>query len=323
MVGEKLESAPYLSRLMVLLSEALVLQRQRSISYLCDHSSFFFLYPAEARRPVVEAAVGSQQHRDSVRSANQAWSESFTNQVAAAAAAAPDAAGDAPTAATYPAASSMRATSSAESTTAATKEVMPADVHGSDSVIDGMTLKHPAAAEPSAPDTVGSIPRPQPPPPLSLPAVDAHGAYAPVADAVSDADGQMSTSSQPSLLAMTGSRPGTASVSGGRSSRPVSAKPAADMAAAAAAASVVTPVLHPGLAHRASLEGPAPPAAGDAAADDTDRTPHCGLLLEAAAPPLIPNRGSYASLRVRDATATGTDTGSPRPNLVPTLEVPN
>ncbi|GLC69227.1 hypothetical protein PLESTF_000804600 [Pleodorina starrii] len=95
------------------------------------------------------------------------------------------------------------------------------------------------------------------------------------------------------------------------------------MAAAAAAAAVISPVLHPGLAHRASLEGPVPPAAGDAAADDTDRTPHCGLLLEAAAPPLTPNRGSYASLRVRDATATGTDTGSPRPNLVSTLEGPN
>ncbi|GLC48010.1 hypothetical protein PLESTB_000704600 [Pleodorina starrii] len=134
----------------------------------------------------------------------------------------------------------------------------------------------------------------------------------------------MSTSSQPSRLVRTGSRPpGTASVSGGRCSTPVSAKPAADMAAAAAAAAVISPVLHPGLAHRASLEGPVPPAAGDAAADDTDRTPHCGLLLEAAAPPLTPNRGSYASLRVRDATATGTDTGSPRPNLVSTLEGPN
>ncbi|GLC40529.1 hypothetical protein PLESTM_001084300 [Pleodorina starrii] len=271
--------------------------------------------------PVVEAAVGSQQHRESVRSATRAWSESFTNQGAAVAAAAPDAAGDAPTAATNPAASSMGATSSAEATTAATTEVVPADVHGSDdSVIDGMTLKHPAAAaEPSAPDTVVSIPRPQPPP-LPLPTSDAHGVYAPVADD----DDQMSTSSQPSRLVRTGSRPpGTASVSGGRCSTPVSAKPAADMAATAAAASVVTPVLHPGLAHRASLQGPVPPAAGDAAAKDTDRTPHCGLLLEAAAPPLIPNRGSYASLRVREATATGTDTGSPRPNRVPTLEVPN
>ncbi|GLC76852.1 hypothetical protein PLESTF_001848000, partial [Pleodorina starrii] len=51
-------------------------------------------------------------------------------------------------------------------------------------------------------------------------------------------------------------------------------------AEAAAAAAVITPVFHPGLAQRASLEGPVPPAVVDAAADDTDCTPHCGLLLE-------------------------------------------